>query len=128
MSDPAKSEGVFNTIGRIGDTLLATAQNRVELLANDMHEEKRRLVEMILWSAALSAFAMMALTLITFMIVAAFWEGGRTIALGVLSALYSVGAIWAWISLRRRLAQRTALSDTLGELEKDRECLRRNLP
>jgi uncharacterized membrane protein YqjE len=116
-------DGILSSLGRIADGLLATVQNRVELLASELHEEKRRLVETVLLGAAVVAFGMMTLTLVTFTVVILFWENLRMAALGGLSALYGAAAIWAWLALRRRLRERSALRDTLNELAKDRGCL-----
>ena len=74
---PDKKPGVWASLKRIGDTLLATVQNRVELFAVELQEEKCRLVEAILCAAALASFGMMTLSLVTFTVVILFWENGR---------------------------------------------------
>lgn len=117
------SQGVWASLKRILDTLLATAQNRVELFAVELQEEKCRLVETILCAAAVAAFGMMTLTLVTFTVVALFWENGRLAALVGLSVVYLVVTALAWRALQTRLKNRTAFTGTLGELKKDRSCL-----
>ncbi len=116
--------GVWASLRRILDTLLATAQNRVELFAVELQEEKCRLVEAILCTAAVAACGMMTLSLATFTIVVLFWEKGRLAVLGGLCGLYLVGTVLAWRALQRRLKARSAFADTLGELSKDRACLK----
>jgi uncharacterized membrane protein YqjE len=66
MNDAAElKSGVWTSLKRIVDTLLAAAQNRVELFTVELQEEKGRVVECILCTAALVAFGMMALSLVT---------------------------------------------------------------
>ena len=124
MSESTESKpGVWASLKRILDTLLATAQNRIELFALELQEEKCRLVEAILCAAAVAAFGMMTLTLLTFTVVILFWENGRLPALGVLSVLYLIATALAWCALQSRLKARSAFAGTLDELKKDRACL-----
>lgn len=125
MSAPGESRGGIWAAGAgLLESLLATAQNRVELLAVEVQEEKCRVVEAILCAAALAAFGMMSLTLVTFTLVVAFWESARVAVLIGLSGVYLLAALWAWRALRLRLRRRTAFSGTLHELTKDRACLK----
>ena len=117
------SQGVWASIQRTFDILLATAQNRVELFAVELQEEKCRLVEAILCAAAAAAFGMMTLTLVTFTLVALFWESGRLAVLIGLSVVYLVVTVLAWRGLQTRLGSRTAFTGTLNELKMDRSCL-----
>ncbi len=124
MSDAEEPKpGVWASLKRILDTLLATAQNRIELFAVELQEEKRRMVEALLCAAAFAAFAMMTLSLVTFTIVVLCWENGRLIALAVLIVLHVVGTVVAWQSLQARLQCKRPFADTLDEIKKDRSCL-----
>lgn len=124
--EPDPKPGVWGSLKRILDTLLATAQNRMELLAVELQEEKCRLMEALLFAVALAVCGIMALTLLTFLLVVVFWEHGRLLALGGLGALYLLGAGLAWRALQARLKARSAFAGTIDELKKDRECLRTN--
>jgi uncharacterized membrane protein YqjE len=124
MSEGTETKpGVWASLKCILDTLLATAQNRVELFAVEMQEEKCRVVEAMLCAAAVAAFGMMTLTLVTFTVVILFWESGRLVALGSLSVLYLAGTALAWRALQSRLKTRSAFAGTVEELKKDRSCL-----
>ncbi|MBI3869821.1 MAG: phage holin family protein [Verrucomicrobia bacterium] len=125
MSEGTETKpGVCVSLKRILDTLLASAQNRVELFAVELQEEKCRVVEAILCAAAVAAFGMMTITLGTFTVVILFWEHGRLVALAILSAVYLVGTVLAWRALQSRLKAESAFAGTVEELKKDRECLR----
>jgi uncharacterized membrane protein YqjE len=118
-----RKQGVWSSVKRICEALLATAQNRVELFAVELQEEKCRLVEAILTAVAVAALGMMTLTLATFTLVVLFWENGRIAALVGLTVLYLAGTLWAWRSLRARLSRRNLFSSTIAELKKDCSCL-----
>jgi uncharacterized membrane protein YqjE len=115
--------GVWSSLKRILDTLLAAAQNRIELIAVELQEEKCRLMEALLCAVAVAVLGIMSLTLVTFLLVVLFWENGRLIALGALSVLYLAGTALAWRALRSHLRARSAFAGTIEELKKDRACL-----
>ncbi len=120
---PEERSGIWASVRTILDTVLATAQNRVELLAVELQEEKCRWIEALLCATAVAAFGMMALSLVTFTIVILFWDNGRLPALIGLSVLYLIGTALAWRALQSRLRARNAFSATLDEIKQDRSCL-----
>ena len=125
MSDTSESKtGIWTSLKKTLDAVLRTVENRVELLSVELQEEKCRLVEALLCVAAVVTFGMMALTLITFTLVAVFWENGRIPVLVGLCVVYLVIAGLAWRALQTRLKARSAFSGTLEEIKKDRECLK----
>lgn len=121
--DPESKPGVWDSLKRVLDTLLAIGQNRVELFAVEMQEEKHRLAEAILCATAVAGLGLMTLSLVTFTIVVLFWENGRLPALVTLSFLYLAGTGFAWRALRARLDRGGAFAETIAELKKDRACL-----
>lgn len=124
MSEDTETKpGVWASLRRGLDALLATTHNRVELFAVELQEEKCRLVEAILCAAAVVAFGLMALSLVTLTIVVLCWENGLLPALAGLSGLYLLVTVLAWRALQARLKARNAFASTLDELKKDRSCL-----
>lgn len=115
--------GVWGSLQRILDTLLGTVQNRVELFAVELEEEKCRLIETLLFAAAVAAFGLMALSLATLTIVLLCWENGLLPALAGLSVAFIIGAVVSWRGLQARLKARSAFADTIDEIKKDRSCL-----
>jgi uncharacterized membrane protein YqjE len=122
-ADADTKPGVWGSLKRILDTLLAITQNRVELFAVELQEEKCRLAEAMMCAAAVAGLGLMTLSLVTFTIVVLFWENGRLPALIGLSVLYLAGTVLAWRALQARLRQPTAFTETIAELTKDRACL-----
>lgn len=124
MSAPEETRtGVWSSLKRVVDGLLATVENRVKLISVELQEEKCRLVEAILLAAGMAAFGIMTLTLITFTLVALFWDSARMTVLVALCVVYLGVTIAMWRALQTRLKGRTAFAGTLDELKKDRSCL-----
>ena len=65
-----RSPGVFDSFRRLGDTALGALQNRIELLAVEIAEEKRWLVSTLIWTVASIFFVGIALLTITATVVA----------------------------------------------------------
>lgn len=122
--DPEAKGGVWMSLRRILDALLATAQNRVELFAVELREEKCRLVEAVLWAAAVAAFGMMTLSLVTFTVVVICWDNARLPALAGLSGSYMIATVLAGRALQSRLKALGAFSGTISEFKKDLACLK----
>jgi uncharacterized membrane protein YqjE len=124
MSDtPESPGGILASLRRILDGGLEMLQNRIELFAVELQEEKCRLIEAILWASAAVVLGMMSLTLLTFVIVIWFWDSARLAVLLALGGVYLLGTIVAWRGLRARLRRTTAFSGTLDEIKRDRACL-----
>jgi uncharacterized membrane protein YqjE len=120
MSEP--NNGLLASAKRLADLTLATAQNRVELFAVELQEEKCRLIQSLLLAAAAIALGVTALTLVTITVVVLFWENGRVPALCVLSGLFIVASFFVFRALNKLVASGPGFGSTLAELEKDRAC------
>ena len=127
MADAA-STGLSAAARRLCDSLLATAQTRLELFALEWREEKLRAVQALLLAGCALGLGLMALTLLTFTVVFALGESARLAALIILTLAYGTGAGLAYRTLRQRLRNWNAFSGTLGELAKDRACFTKSDP
>ena len=116
------NNGLFASAKKLADLTLATAQNRVELFAVELQEEKCRLIQALLLAAAAIALGVTALTLVTITVVVLFWENGRVPALCVLSGLFVVASFFVVRALNKLVASAPGFRGTLAELEKDRAC------
>jgi uncharacterized membrane protein YqjE len=118
------SDGLLNTLRRMADNVLGLAQDRVELLSLELHEEKYRLLELVGRTFLAVSLGLMALILVSFTIVVLFWDSARVTVLVLMSVLYIGATAWAYWKLRTRVrVGRRPLADSLNELKKDRECL-----
>lgn len=116
--------GLMGSIKQLLSTVTSIASTRLELLANELQEERLRLTQMLLFTLfALFCFGV-GILLLTAFIVVLFWDDHRLAALGTLSAIFlALGTLMA-IQLRSKAQAKSRLfSASLAELTKDREQL-----
>jgi uncharacterized membrane protein YqjE len=108
---------ITNTFGLIS--------SHAQLLGVELQQEKERVAELaILGGVALVMFGMVML-LVTFLIVAAFWDSYRLQSVAGLALLYAVFGVAAGLAIRRKLdSHPNPFAATAAEIEKDIERLR----
>ena len=120
MSDSAGAQGgLFAALKNISATLLATGKTRLELLANELEEEKLRAFQALTMALGMAfCFAMSLLVLILFM-TALFWES-RVLVLGVSAGLLLVLG-FVFLAGFRKAVQRPErmFAASIAELEED---------
>jgi uncharacterized membrane protein YqjE len=116
--------GLLDSVKRLASTLIAIISTRLELLANELQEERLHLTQLFFLSLiALFCFGM-ALLLLTIFITVLFWDDHRIAVLGGLCALFFVSGTMIVLLLRSKAQSRPRLfSASLAELAKDREQL-----
>lgn len=117
--------GLLASLRLILASTLATAHTRLAIVANELEEERihleRRVVLMLL---ALFCFGL-GIVMLTFLVVAVFWESQRLIVLTVCALSYFSLSIVLVLALRRQTRSKPPLfSTTLAELAKDRDQVR----
>jgi uncharacterized membrane protein YqjE len=135
MTDPASSDGdatrpagLVASLRGVLVSVLGIAGTRIELIGLEVAEEKERLVG-LLFTVLAAAFALsLAVLLVTFLVIAHFWDSYRLTAIGSFVVLYGAVGGWLIAGLKRELAAHPPLfSATLAELEKDRAALRSSM-
>lgn len=122
---PSAPSGLFESFRALGDGLIASLQDRVELFSVELQEEKFRLIRTFVWISAAIFTGMMAVTFASLTLVYFFWDSARLGVLGGLTLLYTGIAVAIVIALRRFLArQPRPFAATLQEIEQDRACIR----
>ncbi len=118
------STGFMGSFRVLGDTLLASVQDRLELFSIELQEEKFRLIQAFIWISAAVFTGMMAIVFASLTLVYLFWETARLAALGGLTIIYA-GALLAIIfAFRRHLArQPRPFAASLHEIGEDRACI-----
>jgi uncharacterized membrane protein YqjE len=116
--------GLMGSVKRLTSTLTSIVSTRLELLANELQEERLRLTQMLLFTlVALFCFGM-GLLLLTVFIVVLFWDDHRLAVLGALSVIFFVSGSLVLMVLRGKAQEKSRLfSASLAELSKDREQL-----
>ena len=126
-----EDESVGNSSGARGSLkrLLESASDfftaKLELVNIEIQEEKRRLLEILILATVVLIFGIAAITLLTFSVVAFFWESHRMIALFSVSGLYALVTIFLALRLQRKVNLPTkAFETTVEELKKDTDWIK----
>jgi uncharacterized membrane protein YqjE len=118
-----KRPGIIASLKRLLKTVAAIAENRLELLLVEWHEERLRLFDVLLLAGLVLILVLMTLMVVTMSIVA--WcvihdRIGLVVALGT---VYLLATILCYLRLRNRLKNWAPFAATLAELKKDKACL-----
>ena len=118
---PEASSGLMGSVRQLLSTLTSIASTRLELLANELQEERLRITQMLLFALfALFCFGVGILLLTTFIVVL-FWDDHRLAVLGALSALFfALGTLMAMLLRSKAQAKSRLFSTSLAELTEDR--------
>jgi len=119
---PHEPDGLLARGKRILTSLWDLAQTRLELFLVEWQEERVRLFDSLLLAALGAVCALMTLLLLTFTLLAIFWEEHRALVLVVLTLGYAAGTGVSFWALRNRLRRWQAFSATLDQIKKDRAC------
>jgi uncharacterized membrane protein YqjE len=106
--------------------LATIGENRLELLALEVQEERERHLHAILLAVGGAAFGLLASLTLTAAIVVWLWAWPVT-ALLTLTGFYAAAGVYLYYRLTRLLRNWQTLSATLDQLRKDRACLEKIL-
>jgi uncharacterized membrane protein YqjE len=107
--------------------LLTIGENRLELLAVEVQEERERLVHAFHVALGMAVFGLLAGLTLTAAIVVWLWTWSPVIVLLTLTGLYGAAGGCLYRRLTGRLRDWQTLSATLDQLRKDRVCLEKTL-
>ncbi len=123
-SQESRPPGILESLRRICDSALALVQNRAELFAVEVQEQKVRVGRTLLLGAVALLLANSALLVITATVVVLVGEDARVPVLIILSVLYLAATVIAFLLLRNELRSTPPpFNGTVSELKKDREWL-----
>ncbi|MBC7945832.1 MAG: phage holin family protein [Burkholderiales bacterium] len=115
-----QSQGLVHSLKNLGKTGVAILYTRLQLVSNEIQEEKGRLIELMVYAVVGVFCASFGVLLLTFFIVVAFWDTNRLAVLAVMTLLYLSLAAAAIIAFRNKLKAHAAVfAATLTELKKD---------
>ena len=121
MSDAqgAASGGLFSAIRNISAVVLESGKTRLELLGNEIEEEKLRLVELFLMAQGMAFCFGVGILIVIFFFTALFWES-RLLVLGAAAVLFLVFGI-VFYARFKRAAQRPdrVFAASIAELQED---------
>jgi len=116
--------GWLNSLRRTADSVLGLMQNRFELFAVELQEEKLRALNVVVWLVVALALLVAGMLVGLAALALGLWEaagywGLAGLALGALAA----GATVLWGIRRWILNGRPPFAETIEEFRKDRGCL-----
>jgi uncharacterized membrane protein YqjE len=107
--------------------LATIGENRLELLAVEVQEERERILHALLLSLGVAAFGLLAGVTLTAAIVVLLWAWSSVAVLLILTGIYGAAGIFLYQRLTGFLRDWQTLSASLDQLRKDRECLEKLL-
>lgn len=111
----------MGSVRRLLSTLLEIATTRLELLVNELNEERLHLQQMLLYFLSALFCIGMSIMLLTVFVVVLFWDDHRLGVLGGAATLFLVAGVLLAGRLRALTQAKSRLfSASLGELGKDR--------
>jgi len=122
MTEEARhAEGLLDSLRDLARTFLALLQNRLEIFASEIDEQRALLARIALLAAAAAFCLGLAVILGVLFVVVLFWDTNRLLAIGALAGALGAGGVVALLMLRAAVRQRPRLLvATLAELRKDR--------
>lgn len=115
--------GLFGSIRRLGETFLGILQNRLELAAVELKEEKSRILSVFILGGAILFLGVLGLVALTFTAIAAFWDQ-RVIVSAAFGAFYLLAAFVCLAMIKKKIKNPVPFAETVNQLKKDREWLK----
>ena len=116
--------GLFGSLKTLASTLLGICRTRLDLLSNEIEEQRVWLSSVLLWALIALFCAAIGIVLVTLFVVVVFWDSNRLLTLFILAFLFLLVAIFSSrVALNKAQAKPKLFSASLAELSKDREQL-----
>ncbi|MBL9169474.1 MAG: phage holin family protein [Verrucomicrobiales bacterium] len=127
VESPSIFREIQGLLKRFGRDLLGLGQVRLELFVVEIQEERERWIAAFFLSLLVAAFGLLAGFSLTIAVAVLLWEHSPGYALLILTSVYSLAAFLYYRRLAKMRREWSILPETLGQLQKDRECLERLL-
>lgn len=116
--------GLFESLRTLSLSLVGIVHTRLELLSTEIAEEREHLISLLVL-VLLALFCLgVGVALLAMLIVVAFWESHRLLALGGVTGFFLLtSAGMAWLALHKSRTRPRLFAASLAELSKDRQRL-----
>jgi uncharacterized membrane protein YqjE len=126
VTNTNQDSGWTGAARRLTSNAVGAVQNRIELFALELREEKNQAVSVLIWVCAAVLCALMALFAVTAAVILFVPEEARKYAAGGFAVLYLALAVFAFLKAKGRMSDETPpFSATIDEFRKDQEWLQR---
>ncbi|MDP1634643.1 MAG: phage holin family protein [Gallionellaceae bacterium] len=117
-------KGLLESLSTLAATLVAIAHTRLDLLSSDLEEEREHLLSLLVLTLTALFCLGVGVVLVSILLVAAFWDTHRFLALGGLAGFFLAAGMVAWLFARHKVRTKPRLfAASLSELLKDRQQL-----
>lgn len=121
------TDGWFDSLRRIGGSLLALIRGRFELFAVELQEEKLRLVNLLLWLGIAMTLGATGLLIGMGALAVWLWTSAGYAGLIALALAAMATAAGILLGIRRQIKSNPPpFAGTVAEFRKDSECLRKD--
>lgn len=118
--------GLLSSLRSMADGAVELLQVRLELLGNELEEQKVRVTEGLFLALLGAMLLALAVLLVCGFVLVLFWDAYRLWTLGVMAAVVLLAGVWLVLSGRKRLQTGGAMFQaSLEELRQDRDTLLR---
>src|SRR3954471_18135738 len=101
METGSPGPGLLGSLRGFADGVLGSVHDRIELLAVELHEEKHRLVQILILICSIAFLAVLALIFVSLAIVLVFWDKARVGVTIGLAVTYGLGLLATVFGFRR---------------------------
>lgn len=116
---------LLHSVVRLGGSLLAAAETRIDLFATELKEDGERGLRLLAWAMTALLTTIFGVLLAGITVIIVFWDTHRVAAAVGVTAVFVVASIVCGLVLRRRLREKPRLLDaTRSELQKDVAAIR----
>ena len=120
----AAAVGLFESLKTLSVSLVGIVHTRLELLSTDIAEEREHLITLLILVLLALFFLGVGVVLLALLIVVAFWESHRLLALGGVTGFFLLASAgMAWLAVHKTRTRPRLFAASLAELSKDRQHL-----
>ena len=121
---PGRGKGLLTSLTDLTTTLVAIAHTRLELLCVELEQEREHIFSLLVMTLAALFCLGVGMVLVVIMVVIAYWDTHRILALGTIAGLFLAAGIVVCVCVMHKLKNKPGLlAASLSELSKDRQQL-----
>jgi len=124
-SPPGPAGNLLRSLVRLGGSLVAAAQTRIDLFATELNEDVERGVRLLAWAFATLLTGILGALMAGITVIVCYWDTHRVAATLGVTAVFIGAALVCALAFRKRLREKPRLLDaTRTELRKDVAAIR----
>lgn len=118
------SKGLLESLATLAATLVAIAHTRLDLLSADLEEDREHLLSLLVLTLTALFCLGVGVVLATILLVVAFWDTHRILALSTLAGCFLAFGVAAWaFAMHKARTKPRIFAASLSEFLKDRQQL-----